>query len=76
MGVTISQPSRSQISINAAIADPVPRNASNASLPRGGSGNPRANRSIGVGTGENVFVSCFIIAITTRMGGVLSGISG
>ena len=58
--------------MNAAMAEPVPRNAFNASLPLGGKGYPRANRSNGVGTGEKELVSCFIIAITTRIAAFLS----
>ena len=48
----------------AAIGSRVPFIASYAALPRNGP--PLPNASHGVGTGENVFVSCCIWAMTIR----------
>jgi hypothetical protein len=54
-GVTISAPSRTAASMNAAIAVRIPWFARYASSPQ--SGPLRPNAVSGVGTGENVFVS-------------------
>src|SRR5687768_5735384 len=53
--------------MKAPIAVPVPLKASRTACPSSGCVAPRAKRSIGVGTGEKVLVSCFICAITRRM---------
>src|SRR5574337_1353738 len=53
--------------MNAPMALPVPRYASIASWPSGGTPLRPAKRASGVGTGENGFVSCFICAITSFM---------
>ncbi|MEZ5409217.1 MAG: hypothetical protein R2761_14410 [Acidimicrobiales bacterium] len=45
---------------------PVPLKRRYTSSPVGTSPPPRANRDSGVGTGEKVFVSCSIMATTTR----------
>ena len=64
-GSTISAPARLARSMNAPIAEPVLRKASRISDPSSGVFFPRAKRASGVGTGEKVFVSCFIWAITS-----------
>jgi hypothetical protein len=51
--------------MNAAIGTRVPSTASNASRPIHGPCFPKASH--GVGTGENVLVSCCICAMTTRI---------
>ena len=64
-GVTICAPAASARSMKAAIGSRVPFIASYAALPRNGP--PLPNASHGVGTGENVFVSCCIWAMTIFM---------
>src|SRR6185503_6228053 len=66
-GSTISAPARPARSRNAPIAVPVPWNASRISAPSYGRLPLAENRASGVGTGENVLVSCFIWAMTIRM---------
>ena len=59
--------------MKAPIAEPVPRIARIAASPSSGSALPLAKRSIGVGTGEKVLVSCFICAMTMFMDTALPG---
>jgi hypothetical protein len=69
IGRTISAPAFSASSMKAASAEPVPRVGRNGASPSSGAGRPSPARSgpIGVGTGEKVFVSCFIWAMTSLM---------
>src|SRR3954471_9670688 len=64
-GVAICAPASVQRSRNAAMPVLVLRKASAAELPNQAPSRPK--RESGVGTGEKVLVSCFIMAMTARM---------
>ena len=69
MGATISAPASRARSMNPAMIVLVPAVAAIAASAYDGPSSVPKDRNLpsGVGTGENVFVSCFIIAITTRI---------
>src|SRR3954466_5889595 len=64
-GVAICAPASVQRSRDAAMPVLVPRKASSAELPNQAPSRPK--RASGVGTGEKVLVSCFIMAMTARI---------